>query len=536
MNTRLHSSVIAVLVAALGSLGSTGCAAVPRFVDQGVVWKVDDTRQIEEPEEREFLVTQYAADILIMRRLERVFEVRGSQPAWNTNALDEVPDSSWFNNRIGLFDLSPDEIYRGIDTGGAPVLPLTVTSAKLGGTNPGFFAKDKTGRKFVIKFDPMNNLEMQTAASVIGNRFFWAIGFNVPSDQVFNMRRGDVKIGPDATVTDAVKNKHPFTESALDDILASAPQLPDGSYRASSSEFVKGKPKGGFAAEGTRSDDPNDVVPHEHRRELRGLRVFAAWLDHTDMKEDNGLDAYVKDNGRQYLRHHLIDFGEILGAHAAEKGRREDGFEHYWDWESQPKAIVAFGLWKRPWEDRVPSGFTSVGSIPTTDFDPKNWREAYPYWPFFETDAADSFWGAKIVMRFDRPRIEAAVRAGMLSSPEAAAYIVNALLIRREKIGRAYIEGVTPLDQFTVGPAGLCAIDLGTRYGLAHGGNVEHLDHEGKVLESRVIAADGRVCLAQPRTHYEAVRLRVRRLDELKPPMQVHVVDGARVVGIVRTE
>jgi hypothetical protein len=113
---------------------------------------------------------------------------------------------------------------------------------------------------------------------------------------------------------------------------------------------------------------------------------------------------------------------------------------------------------------------------------------------------------------------------------------VNALLVRREKIGRAYIEGVTPLDLFTVGPAGLCAVDLGTFYGLAHGGNVEHLDHEGRVLESRVIAADGRVCVAQPRARYEAVRLRVRRLDEAKPPMQVHVVDGARIVGIVRSE
>ena len=520
---------------AFASLVSTGCVSYARFKDQPPVRKVNDAKPIAEPEERDFLVMQYAADIIALRRLERVFEVRSSQPAWNTNALDEVPDSTWFTNRIGIRPMSTDELVKGGENDGAPVLPLTVTSAKVGGTNPGFFAKDATGRKFVIKFDPKHCLEMQTAASVIGNRFFWAMGYNVPNDQIFSFRRGDVNIDPKATSTDSVHTKHPFTPQALDEILDKAPQLPDGTYRASSSEFVKGKPKGGFAAEGLRGDDINDTIPHEHRRELRGLRVFAAWLDHTDMKEDNGLDVYVTENGKSFLRHHLIDFGEILGAHAAEKGRAEDGFEHYWDWNRQPKALFALGLWKRPWEDREPSGYTSVGSIPTDTFEPDGWREAYPYWPFFETDAADSYWGAKIVMRFDRMLVEAAVRSGQLTSPGAVKYMVDALMVRREKIGRAYLERVTSLDQLGVAATGLCGIDLGTHYGLAHGGLVERLDDTGKVIESRVIASDGRVCVSVPQGDYAAVRLRIKRGAEVKPPMQVHVRNG-HVVGIVRVE
>jgi len=81
------------------------------------------------------------------------------------------------------------------------------------------------------------------------------------------------------------------------------------------------------------------------------LRVFAAWVNHTDMKEDNTLDMYVTEGKRRFLRHHFLDFGEALGGHGAEKGRPEDGWEHLWDWEKQGKATFAFGLWKRPWED-----------------------------------------------------------------------------------------------------------------------------------------------------------------------------------------
>ena len=166
------------------------------------------------------------------------------------------------------------------------------------------------------------------------------------------------------------------------------------------------------------------------------------------MKEDNTLDMYVHEGGRRFLRHYLIDFGEALGGHAAEKGRFEDGYEHYWDWERQSRAFVSFGLWKRPWEDVENTPWPSIGPFVAEPFDPRYWREAYPYWPYFEMDPADAFWGAKLVMRFDRPLLEAIVEKGRFSDPEAAAYLVDTLLARRDKIGRAYLEAADAARQF----------------------------------------------------------------------------------------
>ena len=246
---------------------------------------------------------------------------------------------------------------------------------------------------------------------------------------------------------------------------------------------------------------------------------------------------YVEDGGRHFLRHFLIDFGEALGGHAAEKGRMTDGYEYGWDTESAIVGAVTFGLWKRPWEDRAPSPWPSVGPISTTAFDPRTWREAYPYWPFFERDAADEYWAATIVMRFDRPLVDALVATGRLSDPRAAAYLAEAIMFRRQKIGATYIEAVTALDDFVVKGGRLCAVDMGTRFGLAHGGVAERLDDRGHVMEAATIAEGGTVCFAPLRGGYEVLRLRVNRgVGLVRPPMQVHVRDAARVVGVLRIE
>ena len=196
--------------------------------------------------------------------------------------------------------------------------------------------------------------------------------------------------------------------------------------------------------------------------------MFCAWLNHTDIKPDNTLDTYVEEGGRQYLRHHLIDFGEALGGLRAESNRLRDGYEHTWDWTRQTQAFFALGLWKRPWEGQKTTRWLSVGAFSADTFDPTYWRPAATYAPFEEMDAADAYWAAKIVARFDRPILEAVVAEGQLSHPKAAKYLVDTLLKRRDKVGRAYLETVTPLDRFEIRNHNVCAVDLGMLHGPRH--------------------------------------------------------------------
>ncbi|RYZ05871.1 MAG: hypothetical protein EOO73_18335 [Myxococcales bacterium] len=513
-----------------------GCASSPRFRDAPPIWRVDDDQNIPEPSEREYDAKEYFANIFVIKRLDRTLQIKDREPAHNVNALEEVPDSAWFQNRLGIRQVPPAEAAKGADTGGPPKPPLSVIGGKLGGGNPGFIIKDQTGRKFLVKFDTEQNPELQTSAGVIVNRVFWTAGYNVPSDHVFWFRREELGIDPGAKYTNPQHDKVPFDASKIDEVLLTAPQPKDGRYRGFASQLLEGKPKGGFSPDGQRKDDDNDRVRHEHRRELRGLRVLAAWVNHSDMKEDNTLDMYVEGNGRRYLKHYFLDFGEALDGHGAEKSRREDGWENFIDWEMQAKAMFAFGLWKRPWEDVKVTPWPSIGSFTAEPFDPLAWREAYPYWPFVEADDADNYWGAKLVMRFDRPMIEAIVAEGKLSDADAARYLVETLVKRRDALGRAYFELVSPLDDFALTPEQLCMTDLSVRYGFVPGGVVEWLNGS-KVVFSRSVSADGRVCVKAPQSDaYTVFRMRVRRGKEEHPPLELHFKAGpkARILGLVR--
>ena len=185
-----------------------------------------------------------------------------------------------------------DRLVRGPDTGAGPSGTWTIVAGKLEGIAPGFTVRDSTGQLYFIKFDPPSNPEMASGAEVISTKLFYAFGYHVPENYLATIRRETLVIGEGAHLRDK-DGRRLMKPRDVDALLRRAARQADGSYRALASKALEGKPAGHFRYYGTRPDDPNDIYPHEHRRELRGMAVFAAWLNHDDSRSINNLDTLV---------------------------------------------------------------------------------------------------------------------------------------------------------------------------------------------------------------------------------------------------
>ena len=362
--------------------------------------------------------------------------------AANVDETDQVRlPSTWWQPRMGFRQVSIDQMLRGPGLGTGPTPgKWTITKGKSQGVSPGFQIKDSKGVKYIIKFDPRQFPESATAADAIGCRLFWAAGYNVPQNDVAYFRVTDLEVADDATFTDDKGKKKKMDMGHVHQILAQVAQQRDGSYRCLASRFLDGKPIGPFEYSGRTKDDPDDLVPHELRREIRGLWTVDAWLNHADARGANTLDMWVTEGGRSFVRHYLIDFGSILGSSATPIQRDySTGSEYYMDYGAMARQLPTLGLWEARWEDVVDPNLPSVGFVEAERFDPVSWRPDYPNPGFDERTARDVRWGARIVAAFTDDYIRAAVGAGKLSDPRASDYLVKVLIQRRDKLVRRWL-------------------------------------------------------------------------------------------------
>jgi hypothetical protein len=365
--------------------------------------------------------------------------------AEDINTIDEVPDSSWFTNRAGSRSLTAEQVLRGPNDDSGPAPGKWMVSRKANGVSPGFTIADQSGRRYFVKFDPPGEPDLATGAEAVVTRLFYALGYNVPQILIGTLRRENLEIAKDATVRLANGSHRPLKWSDIDEQLGRAHRNEDGSYRVTLGEAIEGKPLEGFFYTGTRPDDPNDVVPHENRRELRGLRVFSAWVNHTDAKAINSLDVLVKQDGRSIVKHYLIDFNATLGSAGIGLRERRDGYEYLAEVGTAMKALPAFGFYVRPWMTIDYPKIKGIGRFESKRFVPEEWRPRVPNPAYVRSRPDDIYWAARKLMALSDDLIRAAVKSGKYSDPRAEQFLADALIDRRNKIGRAWLTSVNPV-------------------------------------------------------------------------------------------
>lgn len=424
MSARWLSALVATLAVVTPAMGADPVAKKPKAKTISYFYDGFD---------KSFLhpVQRFFDPALLVRRISgRRVEAK------NVDERDQVRlPSTWWQPRIGYHPVSVEQMLRGPGPGTGPAGgPWKVVRAKTEGVSRGFQIVDSEKSRFAIKFDPADYLEMATGADVVASKLYWAAGFNVPDNSIVLFTRKDLVVDSKASFTDASGNKHPMTDAFLDTLLSQVPRYPDGTFRAVASRFLSGEPLGEWEYEGRRKDDPEDAIPHEHRREVRGLWAINAWLNNTDASARNTLDTWVTEGGRSFVRHHLLDFSGCLGSGSISKQSIRNGHDYLFDYGEIVVGLGTLGLHKYEWEDAVDPDIPSVGFVDSRTFDPPDWRPFLPNPAFDERTKRDELWGARIVAAFGDDLIRAAVAEGKYRDRRAEEYLVRILIERRDKL------------------------------------------------------------------------------------------------------
>lgn len=391
--------------------------------------------------------------------------------AANVNIYDEVADSSFYTNRHARKRLTASELTQGDRPGRAPDLSgtLTVITAKADGLNPAFFVRDEQGDVYLIKFDLPDNLELATSAEVIASHFYYALGYNVSQSNIAYVDPNQFVPAENARFYDHTGFKHALTKEAIEELMLFIPYTEEGKLRISAAKLFKGSVKGTFNFHGRRQSDPEDLIPHENRRELRALRVFSSWLNNYDVRRGSTLRLAAEENSTGPLKNYLLNYSASLGAGIHDAKPPMFAHEHLFDYGEAFKAYLGGGFWEKPWQKRWREadeelGSPAVGYFDNRYFDPGKFKVQLPNRAFKNLTPADAFWASKIIMTFKDDDIREIVKAGQYSRKEDAETIASVLIERRGMIADYWFSRVSPLDEFDVNGNKLFFEDLAIKY------------------------------------------------------------------------
>jgi hypothetical protein len=448
------------------------------------------------------------ADNILFRPLAEAFTFEAEREAKNVNSLDEVADSAWFTNRIGAREMSIAELSQGacdknkrLDPDRAGDATWVIDKGKANGSSPGFRVVVPKAGKFMFKADgPVP--EHASAASVVGATAYNAVGYFTSCEQVVYFKRSLLKLNPGLRVSGNFDAGKPFDKAALEAVLAQAPKR-GGLLRFQASAWLPGRLVGPFRYHGTRKDDPNDVVPHEDRRELRGGRLLAAWLDHFDAREQNSMDAWIADRAKEadsspgHVVHYYLDTSDCLGSSWDwEEITKRLGFSYIVDWKDLGTDFVTLGIPLRAWDKvhKVP-GFEQFVYFDVDNFVADEWKNEYPNPAFSRMTERDGAWMARILAHFSKEQVAALADTAQFSDRRQTDYLAMVLEGRLEKILERYLTRLSPIGELRAEGDQLCGVDLAEARGLRDAETFAYRAHTRSAWLPVTRSSRGGVCV-----------------------------------------
>jgi len=530
-----HSVARFAAVSAL-ALGAAACASQPRrFPLREPLWKDTDLLSVRLPCRAdptpkdpkhiscapEAYVSSFAwdaADNTLFHPITSALAVDLGGEAANANSLDEVADSAWFTNRLGRHPMTVDELGRGACAPAVILDPDTATDGswlidqgKPNGASPGFRVRVPGKGKFMFKTDSKAQPERPSAASVIGAAVYNAAGFYTSCEQVIYLKPSLLELKPGLRSADNSGIERPFDAAALAHVLEQTTKRGE-LVRLQASAWLPGQLIGPFRYAGTRGDDPNDILPHQDRRDLRGGRLVAAWLDHFDAREQNSMDTWLADDHEHeesspgYVRHYYLDTSDTLGSEWDWDGiSRRLGHSYLLDFQDVAVDLITLGILPRPWfRVERQKGAELFGYFEVKVFEPELWKNEYPNPTFSRQTERDGAWMARILARFTPEMVTKLAKMGQFSDPFHTSYLNQVLQGRLDKILARYLTRLSPVGDVHVDNSRLCGLDLARLRGVAPDDRFQYhasLSVEGAAAERSVPVIPGKsaeVCVDLP--------------------------------------
>ncbi len=492
-------------------------------------------------------------DNLLFRPISEAFGVVVSGEAVDVNSMDEVPDSAWFINRIGERPMTVEEVASGactsndlLDPDGATEGSWIIDRGKAEGATEGFRVSVPGKGKFMLKAESIyDQPERQGAAAAIGAAVLHAVGYYATCEQVIYLDPAILKLTPGLRAKPNFGDEKVFDRAALDAIIVKSPRH-GAKIRMSASKWIEGHVIGPYDFHGTRDDDPNDVINHEDRRELRGMRVVSAWLGRYDTRRGNTLDTWIADDKTKpdsspgHVLHYQLDTSEAIGGNWPwDPLSRRLGNEYVFDWGDMGADFITLGIPTRPWDTkREVSGEALFGYFTDVDFRPDDWRNAYPNKAYSRATARDKAWMARILARFTPQMVDTLARLGNFTDDDHTAYLSRVLRGRLDRILERYLTTVSPIADVRIAGDTLCGTDLADWRHLRTPATFHYsAAYVGGPQITMTRSSDARVCATLLHTKRPYGRIAITD-GVAKGKLTVHVVDrgpnGFQIVGLER--